>query len=91
LLARTDELDDQGGFMIRAFVVGLLVCLPAAAWGDVVELTSGERVEGSGIRVSPDHVTIQAGGRTLILDREKVRAVFFGAPPPPCGPGAPKP
>jgi len=76
--------------MMRALLIGLLVCMPAIAWADVLELTTGERVEGSGVRVSPDHVTIQAGGRTLILEREKVRAVFFGAAPPPCGPAVPK-
>jgi hypothetical protein len=76
--------------MMRALLIGLLVCMPAMAWTDVLELTTGERVEGSSVRVSPDHVTIQAGGRALILEREKVRAVFFGAPPSPCGPAAPK-
>ncbi len=75
---------------MKALLAGLLLFVPLSAWADVVELTTGERVEGAGVRASPDHVTIQVEGRTLILDRERVRAIYFGAPPPPCGSSTPK-
>jgi hypothetical protein len=68
-------------------VVGLAVLLvPGLATADVVELANGERVEGAAVRTSPDHVTIQVGGRTVIFGREQVRAVYFGPAPQPCGP-----
>jgi hypothetical protein len=68
-----------------ALLLALLVA-PGIAGADVVELVSGERVEGTGVRASPDHVTVQVSGRTVIYDRAQVRAVFFGPVPPPCGP-----
>jgi hypothetical protein len=64
----------------------VLLAVPALAGADVVELVNGERVEGTGVRASPDHVTVQVGGRTVIFDRAQVRAVYFGSAPPPCGP-----
>ncbi len=62
----------------------LLLLAPVAAWADTLELTTGERIEGTGVRASPDHVTIELGGRTLIFDRSQVRAIYFGAPPARC-------
>jgi len=69
---------------MRALVVGFLLVAPAWAGADVVELTSGERVEGRDVRASPDLVTIQAGGRTLVFERDRVRAIHLGPPPAPC-------
>jgi hypothetical protein len=70
---------------MRVALLLALLAVPAIAGADVVELLNGERVEGTGVRESPDHVTVQVGGRTVILDRAQVRAVYF-SPPPPCGP-----
>jgi hypothetical protein len=71
---------------MRVALLLALLAVPAIAGADVVELLNGERVEGSGVRASPDHVTVQVGGRTVIFDRAQVRAVYFGSAPAPCGP-----
>jgi hypothetical protein len=71
---------------MRLALVLALLAVPSIAGADVVELVTGERVEGTGVRASPDHVTVQVGGRTVILDRATVRAIHFGPAPPPCGP-----
>jgi hypothetical protein len=72
---------------MRWVLVLAVLAAPAIAGADVVELVTGERLEGTGVRASPDHVTLQVGGRTVILERSQVRAIHFGAPPQPCGPG----
>ena len=71
---------------MRVLLLLALLAVPSIAAADVVELVNGERVEGAGMRASPDHVTVQVGGRTVIFDRAQVRAVYFGSAPPPCGP-----
>ncbi len=45
-----------------------------ASWADVVELTTGQRVEGAVKRVTSTAVLIEVGGQTISFEREKVRA-----------------
>jgi hypothetical protein len=76
------------------FVVVILAVLPGiAAWADVVELTSGERVEGKVKQVSAAGVVVDIAGSTLTLPLDAVRTIHFGAPPsssvaPPSSPTA---
>jgi hypothetical protein len=46
---------------VRVLLLLALLAVPALAAADVVELVNGERVEGTGMRASPDHVTVQVG------------------------------
>jgi hypothetical protein len=60
--------------------------------GDV-ELANGNRVEGHLKQVDPKSVVIAVGGQLLTLERDRVRAIFFGKlpeklPPQPASPGA---
>jgi hypothetical protein len=57
----------------------LLVGSPAIA--DVVELTTGERIEGKAAKASDEKVTVEVGGQTVTFDKAKVRAIYFGAAP----------
>jgi hypothetical protein len=75
---------------MRSILIAILLAAPAWAGADVVELSSGQRVEGSDVRASPDHVTVRVGSQTLIFQRAEVRAVHFGPAPDPCPPGLPR-
>ena len=52
--------------------VGTLAC------ADVLELATGERVEGKAAQANAEKVTIEVGGQTLNFERGKVRAIYFG-------------
>jgi hypothetical protein len=58
-------------------LLGAMVCCPVVGWADVVELVSGERVEGQGAQANGERVTIQVGGQSVEFGREKVRAIFL--------------
>ncbi len=62
---------------ILAFAVSAV--LSSASWADVVELTTGQRVEGSFRRAAGTEVVIEVGGREVAFPLEKVRAIYFGA------------
>lgn len=48
---------------------------------DVVELKTGQRVEGTLRQASPAGVVVEVGGQTIRFDADKVRAIYFGAAP----------
>jgi hypothetical protein len=62
--------------------------VPTAA--DVVELKTGQRVEGTLKQTTPASVSIDVGGRTITFTGDKVRAIYFGAAPAPTA-SAPSP
>lgn len=67
---------------IVAVVAPVLVVMEMPVAADVVELKTGERIEGKLQSVSPDGgVVIETGGRMVRLDRSGVAAVFFGEAP----------
>jgi hypothetical protein len=76
----------MGGW--QGLVIGLLLVVTlgstAVARADVVELTTGKRVEGRDARIGGDFVTLVVGERTIFLRRSEVRALYLGPPPPPC-------
>lgn len=53
--------------------------LPIVAAADVLELRTGQRIDGSVAQVSATAVSVEAGGRTLTFARTQVRAIYFGA------------
>ena len=60
-------------------VVLLLVASPAGA--DVIELKTGQRIEGALKQATPASVAVEVGGQTITFEGEKVRAIYFGAAP----------
>jgi hypothetical protein len=59
--------------------VGALSVLPTYA--DVIELTTGERIEGKDAQLGLEGVSVEVGGQRLQFERAKVRAVYLGGPP----------
>lgn len=57
--------------------------LAAPAFADVVELKTGQRVEGALKQATPASVSIEVGGQTITFEGDKVRAIYFGAGPAP--------
>jgi hypothetical protein len=45
---------------------------------DVVELTSGERIEGRVVQTTTSEVVIEVGGTEVRFGRDRVKAVFYG-------------
>jgi len=45
---------------------------------DVVELTTGERIEGTVVQTTASEVVIQVGGTEVRFGRDQVKAVFYG-------------
>ncbi len=65
--------------MKLAIVIALLVAPPAFA--DVIELKTGQRVEGTLKTATPASVTVEVGGQAITFEGDKVRAIYFGAAP----------
>jgi len=57
----------------------IMLLLPRILLADVVELQSGERVEGTVRSVGQEGVVVVVGGQPLTFTREQVRAIYFGA------------
>jgi hypothetical protein len=67
------------GFVMVAIV--WLLLSPSTCWSDVVELKTGQRVEGTFRGANSDSVTIEVGGQAITFEREKVRAIYLGSAP----------
>jgi hypothetical protein len=65
--------------------------LATAASADVVELKTGQRVEGSLKQATPASVSIEIGGQVVTFEGEKVRAIYFGTVPAAQAATAPQP
>jgi hypothetical protein len=55
-----------------------LLILATAARADVVELTTGQKVEGVFKGADDDSVKIERAGQVLMFKRERVRAIYYG-------------
>jgi len=62
-------------------MIFVLVTAPFAS-ADVVELKTGETVQGVLKEVNGTKVVIEVGGQSIAFERAKVRAFHVGAPPP---------
>ena len=78
----------SAGGIKRWLVLGALALtiLPlSSARADVVELRTGEHIEGTLKQATPASVSIELGGQTITFEGEKVRAIYFGSAPSPQG------
>ena len=66
--------------LVTGLALVSVAMLPMAAAADMLELRTGERIEGSVVQVSTTTVSVETGGRTLSFARTQVRAIYFGAP-----------
>lgn len=69
---------------LLGFIV-LLWSVPSAH-GDVIELKTGERIEGTLKQATPASVSVEVGGQTITFEGDKVRTIHFGAAPSPPAP-----
>lgn len=69
----------RGPLILGALV--LLSSITSVAHADVVELKTGQRVEGTLKQATPASVSVEVGGQTITFEGEKVRAIYFGAAP----------
>jgi hypothetical protein len=69
-------------------VLGLavLLCSVPPTHADVIELKTGERIEGTLKQATPASVSVELGGQTITFEGEKVRTIYFGTAPSPQGP-----
>jgi hypothetical protein len=62
----------------------LVLSLTASALlGDVIELKTGERLEGTFKQATTAGVVIEVGGQSINMPLEKVRVIYLGSAPPP--------
>ena len=78
--------------MRRAHVVFVAFALVTPAFADVVELKSGEKLQGKVKSVTPVEVVVDVGGKETKVERDKVRAITLdtAAPPKPPPPAVVK-
>ena len=72
------------GPLIRGALALLLLSItvaPVAAHADVVELKSGQKIEGTFKGADDVAVKIEVGGQTVAFQPEQVRAIYYGAAP----------
>jgi hypothetical protein len=67
-----------------AFLAVLVVVLGRA---DTIEMKSGERVDGAFKQASSASAVIEVAGQAITIPLEKVKAIYFGAPPTQAGAG----
>ena len=68
--------------LISITALAFLLVAPLA-FADVIELKTGQRVEGTLKQATPAGVSIEVGGQTITFEGERVRAIYFGTAPAP--------
>lgn len=58
-------------------ILVLALCAASPALGDVIELKTGERIQGKSAVATSERVSIEVGGQTLSFDRDKVKGISF--------------
>jgi hypothetical protein len=71
---------------IGAIIVTVILLGVLPVWAEVVELKTGQRVEGNFKEATARGVVIEVGGQAIAFPREKVRAIYFGPVPAPTQP-----
>jgi hypothetical protein len=69
----------------RLGVIALLLLMCGAPWSasaEVVELVGGEWVDGTLREATPAAVVMEVGGQIIRFPTDRVRAIYFGGPPP---------
>lgn len=67
--------------VIAAVALSGVTMTATLARADLVELKTGQRVEGTFKQLSLSGVEIEVGGQTITFELAKVRALYFGAAP----------
>src|SRR5438552_7590475 len=67
--------------MKRLILAACLTLAPAPVLADVIELKTGQRIEGTLKQATPASVSVEVGGQTITFEGDKVRAIYFGAAP----------
>ena len=65
--------------LLGLVLVALFISNPAHA--DVIELKTGQRVEGTLKQATSASVSVEVGGQTITFEGDKVRAIYFGVAP----------
>jgi hypothetical protein len=71
----------EGGAMVGRMAIFASILVARLASADVIELATGERVEGHFKQAVEGTVSIEIGGQTVTFGKEKVRAIYFGVAP----------
>jgi hypothetical protein len=71
----------MAGRLATAILVLLVFTWPRPASPETVELIGGEWVEGALKEATPTGVVLEIGGQSVKFPADKVRAIYFGAPP----------
>lgn len=66
--------------MKKLILAASFALAPVDVHADVIELKTGQRVEGTLKQATPASVSVEVGGQTITFEGEKVRAIYFGAP-----------
>lgn len=72
-----------GGVCFAALLCVFVLIPGPMVSADMIELKTGERVEGTLKHTTNTEVAIEVGGQTITFDRTRVRAIYFGAAPVP--------
>lgn len=70
-------------FALKFATISLAVALaaPAAVFADTIELTTGDRVEGTFKQATQTGVVIEVAGQSITIPLDKVRAIYLGRAP----------
>ena len=72
----------KGTRFLSPVIGAFLFLLGVSVQGAVLELKSGERLEGTFKQASVDGgIVIEVGGQAITMPFAKVRAIYFGAAP----------
>jgi hypothetical protein len=69
--------------MTLLLALALSLCSGLPAYADVLELKTGQRVEGTFKQGTAANISVEVAGQTITIELEKVRAIYFGAAPAP--------
>lgn len=66
----------KGSLLLSA---ALILVLFSTSWADMVELKTGQRIEGTFKQATDTGVVIEVGGQLITFRREQVRAIYLGS------------
>src|SRR5437660_184124 len=67
--------------ILAIWLATLLLALDPMAMADAIELKTGERIEGAFKQASAVGAVIEVAGQPITIPLEKLKAIYFGAPP----------
>jgi hypothetical protein len=79
-----DSLKSRSTFRFSILVISLVtlsLALEPMARADAIELKTGERIEGAFKQANAVGAVIEVAGQSITIPLEKLKAIYFGAPP----------